>query len=189
MARVLVTRHLPAGGLDPLIAAGHELVRRTENEPFTPGELIAAAAEVDAIVCVLTDVIDDAVLAAGEGRLRVVANVAVGYNNIDIAAARRRGITICNTPGVLDETTADLAFLLILAASRLAYDAATDLRAGRWPGWEINQYLGHDVHGATLGIVGYGRIGRAVARRATARPILPYPTMPSVAPWTSCPRY
>ena len=167
MARVLVTRHLPAGGLDPLIAAGHELVRRTENVPFTPSELIAAAAEVDAIVCVLTDVVDDAVLAAGEGRLRVVANVAVGYNNIDIAAARRRGITICNTPGVLDETTADLAFLLILAASRLAYDAATDLRAGRWPGWEINQYLGHDVHGATLGIVGYGRIGRAVARRAT----------------------
>lgn len=167
MARVLVTRHLPAGGLDPLIDAGHEIVLRAENEPFTPAELIAAVANVDAIVCVLTDVIDDAVLAAGDGRLRVVANVAVGYNNIDIAAARARGVAVCNTPGVLDETTADLTFLLMLAASRLAHDAAADLRAGRWPGWEINQYLGHDVHGATLGIVGYGRIGRAVARRAT----------------------
>ena len=73
---------------------------------------------------------------------------------------------MCNTPGVLDETTADLAFLLILAASRLASTAEADLRAGRWPGWGINQYLGRDVHGATLGVVGYGRIGQAVARRA-----------------------
>ena len=105
--------------------------------------------------------------AGAAGRLRVVANVAVGYDNIDVAAAaREHGIVVCNTPGVLDETTADLAFLLILAASRLAHDAEADLRAGRWHGLGHHQYLGRDVHGATLGIVGYGRIGRAVARRA-----------------------
>jgi glyoxylate reductase len=98
--------------------------------------------------------------------LGVVANVAVGYDNIDVATAERYGITVCNTPGVLDDTTADLAFMLILAASRLAHDAEDDLRTGRWKGWGITQYLGRDVHGATLGVVGYGRIGRAVARRA-----------------------
>jgi glyoxylate reductase len=91
--------------------------------------------------------------------------VAVGYDNVDVAAAERAGVAVCNTPGVLDETTADVAFGLILAASRRFSEAERDLRAGRWHGWSINQYLGHDVHGATLGLVGYGRIGRAVGRR------------------------
>lgn len=167
MARVLVTRQLPDGGVDPLAAAGHHIVARADDTPFTPDELVAAVADVDAVVCLLTDRIDDAVLAAGGDRLRVVANVAVGYDNIDVSAAHTRGITVCNTPGVLDDTTADLAFLLILSASRLAHVAEADLRSGAWRGWGINQYLGRDVHGATLGLVGYGRIGRAVARRAT----------------------
>jgi glyoxylate reductase len=92
--------------------------------------------------------------------------VAVGYDNVDVVAAGHHGIAVCNTPGVLDETTADLAFLLVLAASRLASDAERDLRSGRWPGWGINQYLGSDVHGAVLGLVGFGRIAQAVARRA-----------------------
>jgi glyoxylate reductase len=166
VARVLITRQLPAGGLDPLIAAGHKLVQRDDDTPLSHEELVAAVADVDAVVCLLTDRIDAAVLAAGAGRLRVVANVAVGYDNIDIAAATEHGIAVCNTPGVLDETTADLAFLLVLAAARLASDAERDVRAGRWPGWGINQYLGQDVHGATLGLIGYGRIGQAVARRA-----------------------
>ncbi len=167
MGRVLVTRRLPDGGLDPL--AAHELVGpNPDDAPFPPEELRGLAGEVDGIVCVLTDPIDAAVLEAGTtGRLRVVANVAVGYDNIDTAAAREHGVVVCNTPGVLDDTTADLAFTLILAAARLAHDAEADLRAGRWPGWGITQYLGRDVHHATLGIVGYGRIGRAVARRAT----------------------
>jgi glyoxylate reductase len=168
VARVLVTRRLPPGGTEPLARAGHELVERDEDVPYTHAELVAAAAEVDAIVCLLTDQIDRTVLEAGAGaRLRVVANVAVGYDNIDVAAATELGIAVCNTPGVLDETTADLAFLLVLAASRLAHDAEADLRAGRWKGWGIQQYLGVDVHGATLGSVGFGRIGRAVARRAS----------------------
>jgi glyoxylate reductase len=167
MARVLVTRHVPDGGLDPLVAHGHDVIVRVEDTPMSHDELVAAAASADAMVCLLTDRIDDDVLAAGAGgRLRVVANVAVGYDNIDVASATRRGIAVCNTPGVLDETTADLAFLLILAASRVASESERDLRAGRWGGWGINQYLGEDVHGAVLGLVGFGRIGRAVARRA-----------------------
>lgn len=167
MARILVTRRLPEGGLDPL--AGHDLVGpKPDDTPYSTDELRALASSVDAIVCLLTDPIDAALLAAGAaGSLRVVANVAVGYNNIDVGAALRHGVIVTNTPGVLDETTADTAFLLILAAARLAHTAEADLRAERWPGWGINQYLGVDVHGATLGIVGYGRIGRAVARRAT----------------------
>jgi glyoxylate reductase len=165
VARVLVTRRLPDGGLDPL--DGHEVVGPdADDTPLTHERLVEAARDVDAIVCLLTDRVDDAVLAAGAARLRVVANVAVGHDNVDVAAAARRGITVCNTPGVLDETTADTAFLLLLAASRLATGAEADLRGGRWPGWGITQYLGRDVHGATIGLVGYGRIGRAVARRA-----------------------
>ncbi|HZD73340.1 MAG TPA: D-glycerate dehydrogenase [Actinomycetota bacterium] len=164
MARVLVTRQLPPGGLDPL--AGHELVQRDGDQPLTHEELVSAVAGVDGVVCLLPDRIDAEVIAAGLG-LKVVGNVAVGYDNVDVAAAERAGVAVCNTPGVLDETTADVAFGLILAASRRFSEAERDLRAGRWTGWSINQYLGHDVHGATLGLVGYGRIGQAVAGRAS----------------------
>jgi glyoxylate reductase len=168
MARVLVTRRLPDGGLEPLARAGHELVQRDGDTPYTHDELVAAAPGFDAIVCLLTDKIDRAVLEAGAaGQLKVVANVAVGYDNIDVAAATEVGVAVCNTPGVLDETTADLAFLLILAASRLAHVAEADLRGSRWNGWGIMQYLGRDVHAASLGLVGFGRIGQAVARRAS----------------------
>jgi glyoxylate reductase len=167
VARILVTRVLPEGGLDPLVARGHEVVQRADDLPFSQAELTAAVVDVDAVVCLLTDRIDRAVLAAGaEGRLRVVANVAVGYDNIDVKAAEELGVAVCNTPGVLDETTADLAFLLILAAARLGSEAERDVRAGHWKGWGVRQYLGRDVHGAVLGLVGYGRIGAAVARRA-----------------------
>ncbi len=168
MARVLVTRRLPDGGLDPLVEDGHEVIERVDDAPYAHAELVALARTVDAVVCLLTDRVDETVLAAGAGAgLRVVANVAVGYDNIDVIAAQRLGVAVCNTPGVLDETTADVAFLLVLGASRLASEAEHDLRRGAWAGWGINQYLGHDVHGATLGLVGYGRIGRAVARRAS----------------------
>jgi glyoxylate reductase len=125
------------------------------------------APDVDAIVCLLTDQIDASVLGAGSrGRLRVVANVAVGFDNIDVATAGELGIAVVTTPDVLTETTADLAFLLILGAARLASGAEADLRGGRWDGWSVSGHLGVDVHGALLGLVGYGRIGRAVARRA-----------------------
>ena len=122
--------------------------------------------QADAVVCLLTDRMDRQILEAGAGRLKIVANVAVGYDNIDVAAANELGVAVCNTPGVLDDTTADLAFLLILGASRLASDAERDLRAGKWTGWGLDQYLGQDVHGRTLGLVGWGRIAQRVADRA-----------------------
>jgi glyoxylate reductase len=166
LGRVLVTRKLPDGGLDPLAAAGHEVVGpAADDAPLRPSELAERAAGVDAIVCVLTDRIDESVLRAGSPRLRVVADVAVGYDNIDVTCASSLGIAVCNTPGVLDETTADLAFFLILAAARRTSDAEADLREGRWTGFRMNRFLGQDVHGAILGVVGYGRIGQAVARR------------------------
>jgi glyoxylate reductase len=170
--RVFVTRPLPAGGTDPLVDPDGpgppcEVIQRAEDEPLDPAGLAeAVGAGVDGVVCLLTERIDAGVLAAGKGRLRVVANVAVGYDNIDVEAATAAGVVVCNTPGILDETTADLAFLLILAAARRTSEAEAVLRAGRWTGFHIGEFLGTDIHGATLGLVGYGRIGRAVARRA-----------------------
>lgn len=167
MARVLVTRHLPEAGLEPLVSAGHVLVRRADDVPYTTDELARVARDVEGILCLLTDRVDETVLEAGAtGNLRVVSNAGVGYDNVDVVAARRLGIAVCNTPGVLDQTTADLAFLLVLAATRLASEAERDLRAGRWEGWGFMDHLALDVHGGVLGLVGYGRIGRAVARRA-----------------------
>ena len=166
MARVLVTRRLP-GGLDLLGETGHEVIEPEGDRPFTHDEMVEQASGVDAIVCLLTDQIDAAVLAAGRPRLKVIATVAVGYDNIDLDTAAAHGIAVTNTPGVLDDTTADLAFLLILAAARRIWEAESDLRVGKWPGWDIDQYLGRDVHGAVLGVVGFGRIGQAVLRRAT----------------------
>ena len=167
MSRVLVTRPLTAGGTDPLIDAGHEIVEQDESAPLTEDGLARAAPEFDGIVCHLTDRMNATVLGSGRaGRLRVVANAAVGYDNIDVEAAAALGITVCNTPGVLDDTTADLAFLLILAATRLASGAERDLREGRWGGWGFGTHLARDVHGTTLGLVGFGRIGQAVAQRA-----------------------
>jgi glyoxylate reductase len=119
----------------------------------------------DGIVCLLTDPIDAHLIDAAQS-LRVISNVAVGYDNIDVAAATVRGIPVGNTPGILTETTADLAFALILAAARRVTEAERFLRDGKWRTWDPNLLLGYDVHGATLGIVGYGKIGRAVARRA-----------------------
>ncbi|MBV8462385.1 MAG: D-glycerate dehydrogenase [Acidimicrobiales bacterium] len=161
MSRILVTHPLPEGATDGLAAEGHELL-----EPGTR-PLAEWASEVDAILCLLTDRIDAAVLRSGAaGRLRVVSLAAVGYDNVDVAEATALGITVCNTPGVLDESTADLAFLLVLAANRRASEAERDLREGKWEGWGISDHLGRDVWGTCLGLVGYGRIGRAMARRA-----------------------
>jgi glyoxylate reductase len=143
------------------------MVLRPDGSVLSSDDLVRLAPEFDGIVCHLTDRIDATVLESGHaGRLRVVANAAVGYDNIDVASAHAVGITICNTPGVLDDTTADLAFLLILAATRLTTAAEADLREGRWKGWGFGTHLARDVHGATLGLVGFGRIAQAVAQRA-----------------------
>lgn len=167
-ARVVVTHQPPPGGFDALDALpGVVVITPPGGRPATTSDLAGAVAGADALLCTVTDRVGADVLEAGHGTLRIVSNVGVGYDNIDVVAAGRLGITVCNTPGVLDDSTADLAFLLVLAASRLASDAERRLREGRWTGWTVTGNLGRDVHGAVLGIVGYGRIGRAVARRAT----------------------
>ena len=136
-----------------------------DDRPVDRAVLLDRAAAAEGLLCTLTDRID-AELLAGCPDLRAIANYAVGIDNIDLAAARERGIPVGNTPGVLTETTADLAFALILACARGLPTAEADVRAGRWTTWSPEGWLGRDVHGATLGIVGAGAIGMAVARRA-----------------------
>jgi glyoxylate reductase len=133
--------------------------------PLTPRQLILRLQGKQGAITLLTDIISDAVLAKCPD-LKIVSNVAVGFNNLDVKAATRRGVMMTNTPGVLDETTADLTWCLILAASRGLIEADRYFRSGRWKGWGLMQFLGRDVHGKTLGICGLGRIGTRVAERA-----------------------
>jgi glyoxylate reductase len=163
MARCFVTRRIPGGALDRL-SAEHDVDLWEERLPPPPEELIAHASQAEGLLTQLTDWIDAEVIAACP-RLRAIANYAVGYENIDVDAATARGIAVGNTPGVLTETTADLAFALLLASARRLVEADGQVRRGDWVTWEPEGLLGQDVHGATLGIVGFGRIGKAVARR------------------------
>lgn len=162
--RVFVTRRLPGDALDRL-AREVEVDLWPRDLPPPYDELAHRTAAADGLISLLTDRVD-APLIDGAPHLRVISNVAVGYDNIDVAAAARHGIAVGNTPGVLTETTADLAFALILAAARRIVEAGRFVRDGRWRTWDPNLLLGHDVHGATLGIVGFGKIGQAVAHRA-----------------------
>ncbi len=123
---------------------------------------------VDGLLCMLTDRVDAALMDAAGSQLKVISQMAVGYDNVDVNAARTRGIAVGNTPGVLTETTADLAFALLLAAARRIVEGVRYIEDGNWITWHPTAMLGHDVTGATLGIVGLGRIGRAVAQRAAA---------------------
>src|SRR5216110_256829 len=135
------------------------------DTPLSKAELISRLKGKDCLVCHIISTIDDEVLAAAP-TLRVVANVAVGYNNIDVAAARRRRVVVTNTPDVLTETTADFAWALLMTSARRVLEADRFVRAGQWQRWQWDLLWGADVHGKTLGVVGFGRIGRAVARRA-----------------------
>ncbi len=135
------------------------------EEPLSKAELVRRLRDKDGLICQITDQIDDEVLSAAPA-LKVVANIAVGYNNIDVAAARRRGVVVTNTPDVLTETTADFAWALLMAAARRVVEADRYARTGQWKQWEWRLLWGADVHGKTLGVLGFGRIGRAVARRA-----------------------
>lgn len=132
---------------------------------LSKAELIARLRGKDGLICHIISTIDDEVLTAAP-TVKVVANVAVGYNNIDVAAARRRGVVVTNTPDVLTETTADFAWTLLMAAARRLVEADHFARSGQWQKWEWDLLWGSDIHGKTLGVVGFGRIGRAVARRA-----------------------
>ena len=135
------------------------------EQPMPRAELIRRLQGKDGLICHIISTIDDELLAACPG-LKVVANVAVGYNNIDAAAARRRGVVVTNTPDVLTETTADFAWALLMAAGRRVVEADRYARSGQWTTWKWGLLWGTDIHGKTLGVVGFGRIGRAVARRA-----------------------
>jgi glyoxylate reductase len=134
------------------------------DQPLAKAELVKRLQGKDGLVCHIISTIDDEVLGAAPA-LKVVSNVAVGYNNIDVAAARKRGIVVTNTPDVLTETTADFAFTLLMAAARRVVEADRYARSGRWKVWKWDLLWGADIHGKTLGVVGFGRIGRAVARR------------------------
>ncbi len=164
MARVFVTRVLPGGAVDRL-AERHEVDVWPEPLPPPHDQLASRVREVDGLLAMLTDRIDAALLRESP-RLRAIANFAVGTDNVDLGAATAAGIPVGNTPGVLTEATADLTFALLLAAARHLPVAEAAVRAGEWVTWMPGAFLGADVGGATLGIVGYGRIGQAVARRA-----------------------
>lgn len=165
MSRVFISREIPGHAPELLHAAGHDVDIWPESRPATRAELAAALANADAALTMVTDHIDAELLAASP-RLRIIANLAVGYDNVDPAVAAEAGVWLTNTPGVLAETTADFAFALLLAAARHVVASDRDTRAGGWTTWSPTAFLGQDIHGATLGIVGMGEIGEAMARRA-----------------------
>jgi gluconate 2-dehydrogenase len=142
-----------------------EVESNQEDIALSPDVLASKLADKEGVMCALTDRID-ADLIGRCPRLKAVANIAVGYNNIDLAACTARGVMATNTPGVLDDSTADLAWTLMLGAARRLTELERRIRAGEWKGWRLKQWLGVDVHHATLGIFGLGRIGQAIARRA-----------------------
>ena len=163
--RVFVARRIPEEGIEAIRAVCDTDLWPDELPP-PRDELLRRVAGCDGVLTLLTDRVDDELLDAAGPNLRVVSNYAVGFDNIDVAACTRRGIPVGNTPGVLTETTADLAWALLMAAARRLPEGDRYVRAGNWRTWGPLLLLGPDVHGATIGIVGFGRIGQAVARRA-----------------------
>ena len=163
---VLVTRKLPSSVISKLSAVA-DVDLYTGDAAIPPDELRARVADKDALVCLLTDAIDRRVIDAAQ-RLKVISNVAVGYNNIDVAHARSRGIVVTNTPDVLTESVADFTWAVILAITRRLSEGERLVRRGEWKGWALDLLLGTELRGKQLGLVGVGRIGRAVAARAPA---------------------
>lgn len=156
----------------PLFPAARAILENNFDVDYWPvqdkiprAELLQRVADKEALVCLLTETVDEELLAAAP-KLRIVSTVSVGYDHIDVSACTRRNVVVTNTPGVLDETTADLAWALLMAIARRVVEGDAWMRTGTWPGWELDQLLGGDVFGKTLGVVGFGRIGRRVARRA-----------------------
>lgn len=162
---VVVTRRLP-DTVERALAGRFDVRLNGDDHPLSPGELRAALREADALLCTVTDSLTAEVLEVEERRARIVANFGVGYNNIDVAAARRLGLVVTNTPDVLTDDTADLAVALMLAVARRMGEGERQLRAHAWAGWRPTHLMGTRVTAKTLGIVGFGRIGQAVARRA-----------------------
>ena len=163
--KVFISRIIPEDGLKPIRQATEARIWG-DDVPPPRDVLLEFIAGCDGVVTLLTDRVDDEFLDAAGPQLKVVSNYAVGFDNVDVPACTKRGIPVGNTPGVLTETTADLAFALLMAAARRVPEGDRYVRAGNWKTWGPLLLLGPDVHGATIGIVGFGRIGQAVARRA-----------------------
>ncbi len=166
MARVLLTRRIPSSVLS-LLEAEHTVDLHTGDGAIPRDELIRRVADKEALICTLTDKIDGEVMDAAPA-LKIVANIAVGYDNLDVPAARQRGIIATNTPDVLTEATAELTWALILGIARRVAEGDRLIRAGAWKRWGLDFMLGMELRGKQLGIVGRGRIGRAVAAKAPA---------------------
>lgn len=164
LPKVFVTREIPQGGLE-IVRANCEMEINPENRVLSKEEIIKGVKEKVGLLCLLTDTIDKDIMNASPS-LKVIANYAVGYNNIDVGEATRRKIMVCNTPGVLTETTADLAFALLMSCARKIAEGDKFVREGKFVGWDPMLLLGQDVYGKTLGIIGLGRIGQAVAKRS-----------------------
>ncbi len=162
--KVLVTRKVFEEALN-LLGKFFDVESNQRDIPFSPTSLVRKLQGKVGVVAVLTDIIDERLLAQCPD-LKIVSNIAVGYNNIDVKACTRRGVMATNTPGVLEDTTADFAWTLLLAAARRVVEADKFYRSGKWKGWSLMQFTGHDIHHKTLGIVGFGRIGKGVAKRA-----------------------
>ncbi len=162
--KVFVTRRIPEKGLR-MLEERYDVEVNPHDRVLTKEEIIEGVRDADALLCLLTDAIDREVIDAGR-KLKVISNYAVGYNNIDYEYAREKGIPVTNTPGVLTETTADLAWAILMAAARRVVEGDAFMRAGKFRGWEPMLMLGTDVYDKTIGIVGMGKIGQAVARRA-----------------------
>ncbi len=163
--KVFVTRLIPDAGLVQ-IQEYCDAVIWPEELPPTRAQLLAHVKGIDGLLCLLTDPVDGEVMDAAGPQLKVISNYAVGYDNINVPAATKRGIPVGNTPGVLTDTTADFAFSLLMAAARRVVEADNFTRAGKWKTWGPKLLLGQDITGATLGIIGFGRIGKGMAKRA-----------------------
>jgi len=165
-ARILITRRVPPPAVESLRAAGLVVDLVDQDDPPSRAELLARVPGVVGLITMLSEKVDAELLEAAGPGLRVVANFAVGYDNIDLEACRRRGVRVTNTPGVLTDATADLAWALILATARRVVEGDRLVRSGQWRGWAPLQLLGLQLTGATLGLVGAGRIGTAVGLRS-----------------------
>jgi glyoxylate reductase len=168
VARVVVTARLPGDAVARVREAGHDLTYRDVDAAMPREEVLAAVAGVDAVVAALVDRVDAGLLDAAGPQLRVVANVGVGYDNVDVGACSERGVVVTNTPGVLTDATADIAMALVLMSTRGLGAAERRVRTGEPWSWGLTSHLGTGLRGKTLGIVGPGAIGLATARRATA---------------------
>jgi lactate dehydrogenase-like 2-hydroxyacid dehydrogenase len=181
---VFVTRQIPAVGLDRIQQTCSLDVWEGDLPP-TRDILLQRVQGVEGILSLLTDRIDSAVMDAAGPQLKVISNYAVGYDNIDVAAAHERGIHVGNTPGVLTDATADIAWALLMASARRLAEGTEYIRSGQWRTWEPMGLLGADIVGATLGVLGYGRIGQAVARRASGFDMRILAYSPSLTPGTT----